>query len=293
MVSPSAKRAAFNVLRKRDYSVRLSSKTVGLSRNAAKRQREEPRPQIRDKIILLALENPSYGYRRICALMHGVNHKAVHRVWKDEGLSQRVRKVRKVVATKRPGAPLSKPNEVWAIDFCADRLENNRPMRILAVLDGYTRYGLTLKSSPSFRACDLVDELKWLFLVNGKPQAVRTDNGPEFRSNRVKTFLEEEGVAHQFIEPGSPWQNGHVESFFGKLRCEVLSREIFLTRQDLQATLEEALEHYNCHRPHSALGYLTPSQFAAGYEDSGRARPSRQLHNRINHTNKEDEYSHS
>ena len=293
MVSPSAKRAAFNLLRKKGYSIRLSARMAGISRNTAKRPVQERRPHLRDEIVLLAERFPSYGYRRICALMPGVIHKSVHRIWKDEGLSQLVRKVRKVVVPKRPQIPLSKPNEVWSIDFCTDRLENNRPMRILAVLDGYTRYGLTLKSSPSFCACDLVEELKWLFLVSGKPQAVRTDNGPEFRSKKVKAFLEEEGVMHQFIEPGSPWQNGHVESFFGKLRNEVLSREIFLTRKDLEARLEEALEHYNCHRPHSALGYLTPIQFAALYEDSGRATPSLHLHKGINHTNKENEYSHS
>ncbi len=175
MVSPGAKRAAFNLLRKKGCSIRLSSRMAGISRNTAKRPVQERRPHLREEIVLLAERFPSYGYRRIGALMPGVNHKSVHRIWKDEGLSQLVRKVRKVVVQKHPQKPLSKPNEVWSIDFCT---ANNRPMRILAVLDGYTRYGLTLKSSPSFRACDLVEELKWLFLVSGKPQAVRTDNGP-------------------------------------------------------------------------------------------------------------------
>jgi transposase InsO family protein len=116
-------------------------------------------------------------------------------------------------------------------------------------------------SRPSIRSADLLKELEWLFLVHGKPKTIRFDNGPEFRSHLLTKWLKEQGVEAGFIEPGSPWQNGHIESFFGKLRDELLNMQIFSTGADLQAQLTDFQEHYNAKRPHSALGGLTPAKY--------------------------------
>jgi putative transposase len=110
-------------------------------------------------------------------------------------------------------------------------------------------------------ACHLIKELEWLFLVHGKPKKIRFDNGPEFRSKALTSWLEDKGVTPGFVQPGSPWQNGHIESFFGKLRDELLNMEIFPSGKDLNAQLDDYLDHCNKRRPHSSLGNLTPSTY--------------------------------
>jgi putative transposase len=150
---------------------------------------------------------------------------------------------------------------VWSIDFASEWLENRRQARIVGILDVTTRENLLLKARPSIRSCHLVKELKWLFLIHGKPKKIRFDNGPEFRSTKLTSFLQEQGVEAGFIEPGSPWQNGHIESFFGKLRDELLNMEIFPTGADLNAHLDDFSDHYNNRRPHSALGGLNPATY--------------------------------
>ncbi len=147
------------------------------------------------------------------------------------------------------------------MDFASEWLENRRQARIVGIVDVCTRENLLLKTRPSIRASHLVKELSWLFLVHGKPRKIRFDNGPEFRSKKLTNWLEDQGVEAGFIEPGSPWQNGHIESFFGKLRDELLNMEIFPTGKDLQAHLQGYTDHYNQSRPHSALGGLNPAAF--------------------------------
>ncbi len=139
----------------------------------------------------------------------------------------------------------------------------HRQARIVGIVDVATRENLLLKTRPSIRSCDLVKELEWLFLVHGKPKKIRFDNGREFRSQKLTEFLKQQGVEAGFIKPGSPWQNGHIESFFGKLRDELLNMEIFLTGKDLQSHLDDFQEFYNNRRPHSALGGLSPAIYKA------------------------------
>jgi len=127
----------------------------------------------------------------------------------------------------------------------------------LGVLDAFTRESLLLKAAPCYRSSDVKRDLEWLFLLLGKPERIRTDNGPEFCALSLPA-----SVHHDFIQPGSPWQNGHIESFFGKLRDELLSCELFTSGAELQECLDEFQSHYNNHRPHSALGGLPPSHFA-------------------------------
>lgn len=243
-------------------SRRLGCKIVGLSRAASRRNPKERRPQVRADVLRLALANPRYGYRRVHALLgSGVNLKAVHRIWREEGLSLRTRKKRRVLVEKDNSLTPTSFGEVWAVDFASQRLENGRQARIIGVLDVATRENLLLKARPSIRAGHLVSELAWLFMIHGKPKKLRFDNGPEFRSKAVAQFLQRHGVEAGFIEPGSPWQNGHIESFFGKLRDELLNPELFLTGADLNAHLLDFQEHYNNRRPHSALKGQTPASY--------------------------------
>ena len=261
MVSPAMRRRALARLLEKGVSRRLGCKVAGLSRNASKALKQDRRPELRAQILALAQKHPRYGFRRVHALIGGVNLKAVHRIWREEGLSIKCRKRRRIQVEKVYEEPAKAFGEVWSIDLATEWLENRRQARIVGVLDVATRENLLLKTQPSIRASHLVKELSWLFLVHGKPKKIRFDNGPEFRSKRLLAFLEDQGVEAGFIQPGSPWQNGHIESFFGKLRDELLNMEIFPTGKDLQAHLAEFSDHYNQSRPHSALGRLTPAAF--------------------------------
>jgi len=156
----------------------------------------------------------------------------------------------------KPRFELTGANQAWCLDFCHDRLENGRCFRILAVLDCFTRELLLLKAAPHFPSSSVQRELEWLFLVHSKPQRLVSDNGPEFRALTLP-----EGTETAFIQPGSPWQNGYVESFFDKLRDELLNRELFSSGAELQAHLDEHLEFYNHRRPHRSLQGLAPANF--------------------------------
>jgi putative transposase len=260
MVSPAMRRRALGRLLDKGVSRRLGCKIVGLSRNASKRPLSDRRPELRAEILALSEKNPRYGFRRVHALLSGVvNLKAVHRIWREEGLSLKTRKRRRIHVEAVKENPPTRFGEVWSMDFASEWLQNRRQARIVGILDVATRENLLLSARPSIRACHLVKELSWLFLVHGKPKKIRFDNGPEFRSKTLTNWLEAQGVEAGFIQPGSPWQNGHIESFFGKLRDELLNMEIFPDGRDLQAHLSEYQDHYNRQRPHSGLGGLTPA----------------------------------
>lgn len=262
MVSPEARRRALGQAMGQGVSRRLGCKVVGLSRGASRAVPKERRPGLREEVVRLAGENPRYGYRRVHALLGpGVNLKAVHRVWKSEGLCLTTRKRRRVKVERRPEPAPAEFGEVWAVDFATERLENGRQARVVGMVDVATRECLLLKARPSMRAGHLVAELAWLFMVHGKPKQLRSDNGPEFRSKALGRFLAKHGVEAGFVEPGSPWQNGHIESFFGKLRDELLDMETFPTGADLNAHLAGFQDHYNNKRPHSTLGGQTPAAF--------------------------------
>jgi putative transposase len=211
MVSPATRRRALGALLAKGVSRRLGCRVVGLSRNASRCERKDRRPELRSEVLKLSRENPRYGFRRVHTLLGpGVNLKAVHRIWREEGLSLRTRKRRRIEVEKKNEPVPTRFGEVWSVDFASEWLENRRQARIVGLLDVATRENLLLKAQPSIRAHHLVKELSWLFLVHGKPKKIRFDNGPEFRSRKLTKFLEEQGVEAGFIEPGSPWQNGHT-----------------------------------------------------------------------------------
>jgi len=150
------------------------------------------------------------------------------------------------------------PNHLWSYDFAFDRTHDGRPLRILAIIDEYTRECLALDVARRMTSEDVIYRLGQLFVERGVPAYIRSDNGPEFTAKAVRGWLERLNVQTLFIEPGCPWENGYVESFNGKLRDELLNREIFYTLDEAQVLIERWRHHYNTRRPHSALGYKVP-----------------------------------
>jgi transposase InsO family protein len=215
----------------------------------------------------LSLKHPRFGYRLITQLLRRegweVNRKRVQRVRRQAGL-QVVRKMGKRRrlrggATERLRA--AQAGQVWSYDFVHDRLENGAGIKMLTVLDEFTRECLGIKVARSITAADVVDYLEGLFLERGRPEHLRSDNGPEFVAGALRAWAQAGGMKVNYIEPGSPWENGHVESFHGKLRDGCLNRETFGNLLEARVLVEEWRRQYNEERPHSALGYQTPGEF--------------------------------
>jgi transposase InsO family protein len=162
-------------------------------------------------------------------------------------------------------------NHVWSYDLLSDRLENGRRIRILSVMDEFTRECLALDVGRNFRGGAVVEVLRYLFAVRGEPQFIRSDNGPEFTCKAIKKWLKRAGVKTLFVAPGSPWENGYIESFNGKLRDELLNRELFVHIDEARYVADRWRMDYNHYRPHSSLGYMSPAAFAAACLGSGSA----------------------
>lgn len=235
-------------------------------------QRQEPvhcdgEAVLREQIMKLALEYGRYGYRRITALLRNdgwrVNHKRVERIWRQEGLKvpQKQPKRKRLWLTDGSCIRLrpTHRNHVWTYDFVADRTRNGRPLRMLTLLDEYTRESLAIKVDRALKAYDVVEQLAELFVTRGTPDFIRSDNGSEFTSDVVRGWLQRLGVKTLYIEPGSPWENGYIESFNGKLRDELLNGEVFDTVIEARIIIERWRKLYNTRRPHSSLGYLPPA----------------------------------
>ncbi len=219
------------------------------------------------RIIELAKQYGRYGYRRITALLRRegwrVNHKRVERIWRREGLKVPRRQPKRGRLWLGDGSCVRRRAEyrdhVWSYDFVFDRTHDGRPLRMLAIVDEYTRECLAIDVERGLRSENVLDRLSDLFLVRGTPGYIRSDNGPEFTAVAVRDWLGRLGVQTLFIEPGSPWENGYVESFNGKLRDELLSREIFYTLTEAKVLIERWRQEYNTFRPHSSLGYRPPA----------------------------------
>ena len=216
----------------------------------------------------LARDNPRFGYRRIYALMRrdgwNVNRKRIQRLWREEGLKvpQRSRKRQRVGYEEGQSVRLraEKPNDCWCYDFIFDQTEDGRMLKILTILDEFTRECLAIKVGRGLKSEGVVQALEDLFLTRGAPKHVRSDNGPEFVAEAVKDWLPTLGVGTVYIEPGSPWENPFAESFHSRLRDEVLNRESFANLLEARVILGDFRGRYNDERPHSALGYKTPTE---------------------------------
>lgn len=224
---------------------------------------EEHNRELREHLRQVA--RPGIGYRLARALLlpqFGVlNHKRVYRLWKQEqlGLKKRTKK-RRTGAT----APVSatRANQVWCLDFCHDACLNGTKLKVLAVKDEYTRECLALEVATSFNSHRVQAVLHRLIEEREAPEYLRSDNGPEFIARHLSLWLVSQGSRSQFIAPGAPWQNGHAESFMSRLRAECLDAEVFFNLADAQMKLSLFRRYYNQVRPHSALGYVSPVQFA-------------------------------
>ena len=191
-----------------------------------------------------------------------VNHKRVERIWRMEGLKVPAKQLRRRRLWLNDGSCVrlrpEHKDHVWSYDFVMARTSDGRAFRILVIIDEYTRECLSMLVQRHITSQDVLEQLYWLFLVRGTPEHIRSDNGPEFTAKAVREWLERVGVKTLFIEPGSPWENGYVESFNSKLRDELLNREMFDTLIEAQILTEDWRREYNQVRPHSSLGYRPP-----------------------------------
>ncbi len=250
-------------------SERRACRAVGQNRRV---QRYEPKESddekvLRERIIFFAREYGRYGYRRITAMLRAegwqVNHKRVERVWRQEGLKVSKKQPKRGRLWLNDGSCVRlRPehrNHVWAYDFVFDRTYNGRALKILTVVDEYSRECLGIEVGRKLTSRDVLRVIAKLMLRYGVPDHIRSDYGPEFVAKAVRQWLARLNVETLFIEPGSPWENGYVESFNGKLGDELLNGEIFYTLQEAKVLIEMWRRHYNQVRPHSSLGYRPPA----------------------------------
>ena len=222
---------------------------------------------LRGEIIALARIYGRYGYRRVAALLRVAgwcaNHKRVERIWRQEGLKVPPRQPKRGRLWLNDGSCVrlrpERPNHVWAYDFVEDRTRDGRKFRMLCVVDEFTREALAIRVARKLGSAEVIDTLADLFIARGVPAHIRSDNGPEFVAEAVRGWTAAVGARTAYIAPGSPWENGYVESFNGKLRDELLDCEVFSTLREAQVLIEQWRQHYNTVRPHSALGYRPPA----------------------------------
>jgi putative transposase len=218
-------------------------------------------------IIALARQYGRYGYRRITALLRDagwvVNAKRVERIWQREGLKVPARQPKRGRLWLNDGSCVRLRPEhrdhVWSYDFVEDRTHDGRKFRTLNVVDEFTRECLAIRVARKLKAVDVIDVLSDLFILRGVPGHVRSDNGPEFVAQAVQDWIKAVGAKTAYIAPGSPWENGYVESFNARLRDELLDGEIFFSLREAQVIIESWRLHYNTVRPHSAIGYKPPA----------------------------------
>lgn len=218
-------------------------------------------------IIALARQYGRYGYRRITALLReagwAVNKKRVERIWRCEGLKVPQKQPKRSRLWLNDGSCIrlrpERPNHVWSYDFVTDRSHDGRAFRMLCVIDEFTRESLAIRVARKLKATDVIDVLADLFILRGIPAHIRSDNGPEFVATALREWIAAVGAKTAYIEPGSPWENGYIESFNGKLRDELLNGEIFYTLNEARIVIEAWRHHYNTVRPHSSLGYRPPA----------------------------------
>jgi putative transposase len=222
---------------------------------------------LRTKLVELAREKPRFGYRRLQVLLgragENVNHKRVHRVYREAGLMIRRKKRKHCVRVGQPLLARTSATQEWALDFLHDAVECGRAIRVLSVVDAYTRECLALEVDTSFASRRVTRVLDAIVAERGQPMAIRCDNGPELTSRHFLAWCAERQIELIHIQPGKPTQNARVESFHGRLRDECLTVSWFQNLFDARRKIAAWRIEYNQERPHSSLGYRTPQEFAA------------------------------
>jgi putative transposase len=274
VVSVAARREVVEFIKTQKISERRSCRLVSLNRKSCRyRHQDKTDNGLIKRVRELAVEHPRFGYRRIQALLKRegwkVNLKRIYRLWKQEHLSLPKRRERKPRAKPLIGVQpkAEKANQVWTYDFVYDQSLSGKSLKMLTLIDEYTRECLAVEVGISLKSERVREILQKVCLEKGKPEQLRSDNGSEFIGKSVNVWLAENEIKPLFIEPGKPWQNGKGESFNGKLRDECLSREWFSSVKEAQIVIEKWRKYYNENRPHSSLGYLTPSEFKTTMEN--------------------------
>ena len=249
------------------YAERQACKLLDVDRSS---YRYEPRPdrnaELRDQLITLARQKPRYGYRRLWAVLsrrgHNVNVKRIYRLYRQANLSVRRLRRKRIGRTAPVNAMLIAPNQEWSLDFVADGVASGRGIRILTMVDGFTRECPAIEVGVSVSSRRVTRVLERVIAERGAPQSLRCDNGPEFTSRHFLAWCEERSIEVVHIQPGRPMQNGYVESFNGRFRDECLNANWFVNIVDAKQKIEDWRVEYNVERPHSSLAYRTPNEYA-------------------------------
>ncbi len=249
-------------------SVNRSCKLIGITRNSYAYQ---PLPkndqEVLERMRELAKVKRRYGCRRLHALLRKeglvVNHKRTERIYRQDGLSIRTKRRKKIAGALRLVLPIpTKSDQIWAMDFVTDSFHDGRKFRCLNIVDIYTRECLAIVVDTSISGDQVCKRLDWLKLIRGKPEVIVTDNGPEFTSKALDSWAYQNNVRLSYIRPGKPMENGYVESFNGRFRDECLNEHWFMNMDEAKDLIEKWRIEYNTARPHSALAMLTPEEFA-------------------------------
>jgi putative transposase len=270
-VKPAQRRAAVGYAQEQvGLSQRRACQLVGSARSTIRYQsRQRTDHVLRAWLRKLAAHRPRFGYRRLHILLRRegivVNHKRVERLYREEGLAVR-RRTRKSLTPIRRGRPAAphRANEQWALDFLQDALASGRTIRLLSIIDVFTREALALEVDTSLPGSRVVRVLDRLVGERQRPDQLVLDNGPELISRALEEWAHQHTVTLHFIDPGKPIQNAHCESFHGRLRDECLNEHWFLGLGDARRIVETWRQDYNRQRPHSALAYQTPEEFRRG-----------------------------
>lgn len=275
MVSSQARREQVALACERGHSKRRACELMEIARSAltyrsVRTERDAPTLEAMKR---LAAQYPRYGYRRIRVFLrregHAMSRHRAHRLWRVARLQLPRRRPRRRVATSRPRPlPAWTPNHVWAYDFVFDACANGQQLKCLTVIDEFTRECLAIDVAGSIRSGRVIEVLTRLISDRGAPRYLRSDNGPEFVSHAILSWLGNAGIDTALIDPGKPWQNGADESFNGKFRDECLSLEWFRSRAEARIVIETWRRHYNEVRPHSSLEDLTPIEFKTRYHST-------------------------
>ncbi|WP_406870279.1 IS3 family transposase [Thioclava sp. 'Guangxiensis'] len=270
LLSPSRRRQCIDHVRQElGVSERRSCRALGQYRST---QRKIPAGR-QDEALLtaditeLARKYGRYGCRQIAGLLNQagwcVNHKRVERIWRCEGLKVPQKQKKRGRLWLADGSCVrlraERPNHVWSYDFVQDRTADGRAYRMLNIVDEFTREVLVIRVKRKLNSVDVIDALTDLFILRGPPEFIRSDNRPEFIATKLRNWIEAVGAKTAYIEPGSPWENGYVESFNARLRDELLDGEVISSLREAQILIERWRQHYNTVRPHSALGYRPPA----------------------------------
>jgi putative transposase len=264
----SARRDVALIMTEHRLSERQACRLLEVTRNSYRYEAVPDRNQdLRAVLIALAHEKKSYGYRRLWAVLTRrvwkVNLKRVHRLYREEKLMARRLKRKRITGVAPLAAHLTGPDQEWAIDFVADAIQTGRGIRILTIVDSFTRECPALLVDTSLSGHQVTRLLERVIEQRGRPLALRCDNGPEFTSRHFIGWWEANGIALIHIQPGKPMQNGYVESFNGRFRAECLNANWCLNLKDAREKIESWRQEYNSERPHSSLAYRTPAEYAA------------------------------